>query len=59
MTPKIDSETELPTIPGDPVSQEIRDEENLDNLKIAWYEAMWAGWSIDEEKPDELPPVRD
>ncbi|MBE9572970.1 MAG: hypothetical protein IMF11_20285 [Proteobacteria bacterium] len=39
----IDPETELPTIPGDPVSQEIRDAELKDP----------------EEKPDELPPMRD
>lgn len=49
MTRPVDSETELPTIPGDVVSQEIRDQEKLDNLKTAFDQAMWAGWSIDED----------
>ena len=45
MRSKIDPETELPIGPfkTDPVSQEIRDAELKDR----------------EEKPDELPPVRD
>jgi len=39
----IDPETELPQLPGDPVSREIREAELKEK----------------EEKPDELPTVRD
>jgi hypothetical protein len=49
MTSKIDPDTELPIGPfkTDPASQEIRDEELL---RTPQEEALWAGWSIDEEK---------
>ena len=54
--PKIDPETELPTIPGDPVSQEIRAAElapktKAEIIRIATLsgEDVW-DWGGDEEE---------
>ena len=48
---KTDPETEqTQPFAGDPVDREIREAQNLKNLRTAFDQAMWAGWSIDEEE---------
>lgn len=52
----IDPDSELPTIPGDPVNEEIREAEQIGKkelLRRAWEDALWAGWSIHVPKRSE------